>query len=111
MGSWAVALYEYVIAFPFPTPPLSFSLAPSEVTEPTETLFCSYDAGEDNEISFKEGERIAHIEAVSEDWWQGTNGRGDVGLFPGALRRPFFHSFVGTDADFGCVANYVELQG
>ncbi|KAI1787017.1 SH3 domain-containing protein [Ganoderma leucocontextum] len=49
-----------------------------------------YDAGEDNEISFKEGERVTQIEAVSEDWWQGTNQLGNVGLFP---------------------ANYVELQG
>ncbi|CDO74750.1 hypothetical protein BN946_scf184411.g7 [Trametes cinnabarina] len=48
-----------------------------------------YDAGEDNEISFKEGDRITHIEAVSEDWWQGTDKDGNVGLFP---------------------ANYVELQ-
>ena len=43
----------------------------------------SYDAAEDNEISFKEGDRITHIEAVSEDWWQGTNPHGNVGLFPG----------------------------
>ncbi|KAJ8456921.1 hypothetical protein ONZ51_g11835 [Trametes cubensis] len=48
-----------------------------------------YDAGEDNEISFKEGDRITHIEAASEDWWQGTDPHGNVGLFP---------------------ANYVELQ-
>ena len=44
----------------------------------------SYDAGEDNEISFKEGDRITHIEAVSDDWWQGTDPHGNVGLFPGA---------------------------
>ena len=43
----------------------------------------SYDAGEDNEISFKEGDRITHIEAASEDWWQGTDKNGNVGLFPG----------------------------
>ena len=43
----------------------------------------SYDAGEDNEISFKEGDRITHIEAASEDWWQGTDQHGNVGLFPG----------------------------
>ena len=46
----------------------------------------SYDAGEDNEISFKEGDRITHIEAASEDWWQGTDPHGNVGLFPGAYR-------------------------
>ncbi|KAI1787010.1 hypothetical protein LXA43DRAFT_1085152 [Ganoderma leucocontextum] len=34
-------------------------------------------------VSFKEGERVSQIEAVSEDWWQGTNQLGNVGLFPG----------------------------
>ncbi|CAG8634084.1 12498_t:CDS:10 [Gigaspora margarita] len=42
-----------------------------------------YDAGEDNEISFKEDEIITEIEQVSEDWWQGTTSNGAVGLFPG----------------------------
>ncbi|ORZ00779.1 hypothetical protein BCR43DRAFT_485770 [Syncephalastrum racemosum] len=49
-----------------------------------------YQAGEDNEISFKENDRIIHIEFVSDDWWQGVAPDGKtVGLFP---------------------ANYVELQ-
>ena len=43
----------------------------------------SYDAAEENEISFREGDRITHIEAASEDWWQGRDPRGNVGLFPG----------------------------
>lgn len=47
-----------------------------------------YEADEDNEISFNEGDHITHIEFVSEDWWQGSNGK-TVGLFP---------------------ANYVELK-
>ena len=42
----------------------------------------SYDAAEDNEISFKEGDRITSIEKVDEDWWQGTI-NGQTGLFPG----------------------------
>lgn len=42
----------------------------------------SYDAAEDNEISFKEGEKISQIEKVDTDWWQGQAG-GKVGLFPG----------------------------
>ncbi|KAI0351297.1 SH3-domain-containing protein [Trametes cingulata] len=53
-----------------------------------------YEAAEDNEISFKEGDRITHIEAASEDWWQGTDKDGNVGLFP----------------DSSGTANYVELQ-
>jgi len=48
-----------------------------------------YDAAEENEISFKEGDLIVEIEAASDDWWQGKDGAGNVGLFP---------------------ANYVEVQ-
>ena len=47
-------------------------------------LFCSYDAAEDNELSFHEGDRITEIEAVSDDWWSGRDQHGNVGLFPGA---------------------------
>lgn len=44
----------------------------------------SYDAGEDNEISFREGERITEIEEASPDWWEGTSPDGQRGLFPSA---------------------------
>lgn len=43
----------------------------------------SYDAAEDNEITFRENDIITEIEPASEDWWQGKNSRGEVGLFPG----------------------------
>jgi hypothetical protein len=47
----------------------------------------SYEAAEDNEISFKEGDRILEIEPASEDWWSGRHeGTGSVGLFPGEFR-------------------------
>lgn len=46
-------------------------------------LIFSYDAAEDNELSFREGDRIIEIEAASEDWWQGKDKHGNVGLFPG----------------------------
>ena len=49
----------------------------------------SYDAAEDNELSFKEGDKITEIEAASDEWWQGKDKHGNVGLFP---------------------ANYVEVQ-
>ncbi|KAI8618837.1 hypothetical protein BC830DRAFT_1106842 [Chytriomyces sp. MP71] len=42
----------------------------------------AYDAQEDNEISFAEGEIINAIEKLDEGWWQGTNAAGRVGLFP-----------------------------
>ena len=48
---------------------------------------CSYDAAEDNEISFREGDRIIEIEPASEDWWQGKDKHGNTGLFPGESRR------------------------
>lgn len=44
----------------------------------------SYDAGEDNEISFKENDRITDIEEASPDWWTGTAPDGSRGLFPSA---------------------------
>jgi hypothetical protein len=44
----------------------------------------SYEATEDNEISFNEGDHITEIDTtVSEDWWQGTGPNGHNGLFPG----------------------------
>jgi len=43
---------------------------------------CSYDAVEENEISFREGERIVEIETESDDWWRGKTADGSVGLFP-----------------------------
>ena len=74
----------------------------------THCLRCSYDAGEDNEISFKEGDRITHIEAVSDDWWQGTEPNGNVGLFPGTFFLIVTNMSLANARD--CIANYVELQ-
>ena len=65
---------------------------------------CSYDAGEDNEISFKEGERITQIEAASEDWWQGTNQLGHVGLFPGAYSPALYVHVENVWDELTCVA-------
>ena len=47
------------------------------------TYLSSYDRAEENELSFREGDRIIEIEAASEDWWQGKDAHGNVGLFPG----------------------------
>ena len=48
----------------------------------------SYDAAEDNELSFKEGDKITEIDKVDEDWWQGK-ANGATGLFPGKLKLPY----------------------
>ena len=45
----------------------------------------SYDAAEDNELSFKEGDKITEIDKVDADWWQGK-ANGATGLFPGKLK-------------------------
>ncbi|CAM0135510.1 actin binding protein [Umbelopsis sp. WA50703] len=64
--------------------------AAAEPIGPSALGLYDYDAGEDNEISFKENEIIRDIQFVSDDWWSGLAPDGTtVGLFP---------------------ANYVELQ-
>ncbi|GAB5587036.1 actin binding protein [Umbelopsis nana] len=64
--------------------------APAEPEGPSAVALYDYDAGEDNEITFKEGQVIHDIQFVSDDWWSGLAPDGTaVGLFP---------------------ANYVELQ-
>ncbi|KAJ4272338.1 actin binding protein [Fusarium torreyae] len=49
-----------------------------------------YEKAEDNEIDLVEGDVVTSIDMVDEDWWMGTNSRGESGLFP---------------------SNYVELVG
>ncbi|CAG8805390.1 12701_t:CDS:2, partial [Racocetra persica] len=51
-------------------------------TETSAKALYDYDAGEDNEISFKEDDILNDIKFVSEDWWQGTSPDGIIGLFP-----------------------------
>ncbi|KAL2154136.1 hypothetical protein VTH82DRAFT_2812 [Thermothelomyces myriococcoides] len=41
-----------------------------------------YEKAEDNEIELREGEYVTNIEMVDDDWWYGTNSRGEAGLFP-----------------------------
>jgi hypothetical protein len=43
----------------------------------------SFDATFNHELSFREGDHICEIRAVSSDWWQGRDAQGNVGLFPG----------------------------
>lgn len=41
-----------------------------------------YEKGEDNEIDLVDGEYVTNIDMVDEDWWIGTNAKGESGLFP-----------------------------
>jgi hypothetical protein len=62
-------------------------------------------------LSFKEGDRITEIEAPSEDWWQGKDKDGNVGLFPGESLCPLLSLGWWADARVGVVvaAAYVEV--
>nr|ODN85949.1 hypothetical protein L203_04448 [Cryptococcus depauperatus CBS 7841] len=66
---------------PPPPPPATVSTVATEGL----VMLAAYDyeAGEDNEISFREGDRIIQIEKVDPDWWQGIC-NGKEGLFPAA---------------------------
>ena len=48
------------------------------------TALYDFDASEDNELTFSEGDAIIHVDdQISEDWWSGTSERtGAQGLFP-----------------------------
>ncbi|ESX00190.1 hypothetical protein KL918_004981 [Ogataea parapolymorpha] len=63
-----------------PTAPRPAPAAPSAA--PTAVAEYDYEAAEDNEIGFAEGEVIVDIKFVDEDWWLGTNAAGKTGLFP-----------------------------
>ena len=67
----------------------------------------SYDRAEENELSFREGDRITEIEAASEDWWQGKDKDGNIGLFPGQCFTSSFRELMIHDHR---AANYVEVQ-
>ncbi|PMD38865.1 hypothetical protein L207DRAFT_490599 [Hyaloscypha variabilis F] len=41
-----------------------------------------YEKAEDNELELTEGDYVTNIEMVDEDWWMGTNSKGESGLFP-----------------------------
>lgn len=64
-----------------------FGVGEEELEGPTAVAVYDYDATEDNEISFKEGDVLWGIEVVSDEWWSGKVGQGaeetDQGLFPG----------------------------
>jgi len=49
--------------------------------KPLVTLY-AYDATEENEISFAEGETIFLLEKDDSGWWKGRNAKGNEGLFP-----------------------------
>ncbi len=41
-----------------------------------------YEKAEENELELVEGQYVTNIEMVDDDWWMGTNAKGETGLFP-----------------------------
>lgn len=62
-------------------PEAAAAVAPAPSNLPSAVAIYDYEAGEENEITFSEGEVITDIDFVSEDWWSGS-ARGIIGLFP-----------------------------
>jgi len=56
----------------------------STVFNPPKQLIAlyTYDATEDNELSFVEGETLHLLEKDDSGWWRGRNVKGQEGLFP-----------------------------
>ncbi|KAI1006474.1 hypothetical protein K3495_g1746 [Podosphaera aphanis] len=41
-----------------------------------------YEKAEENELELVEGQYVTDIDMVDDDWWMGTNSKGETGLFP-----------------------------
>lgn len=66
-----------------PPPPARRSVEPPKPAGPAAVAEYDYDAAEDNELTFKENDKIINIEFVDEDWWLGElEKNGEKGLFP-----------------------------
>jgi len=62
--------------------PSAAPAAPAVEAKPSAIALYDYEAQEENEISFKEGDIITNLNFVTDDWWEGVVD-GKCGLFPG----------------------------
>lgn len=71
-------------AAPPPPPPAPLAApAPHQRQSLVAVALYDYDAAEENEMSFAEGDRIVSVEFPSDEWWSGVNERtNSEGLFP-----------------------------
>jgi hypothetical protein len=75
-------------AAPAPTLPTRSEPAPAPAAEgPSYVAEFDYDATEENELSFKEGDVITNVDKIEEDWWLGTI-NGERKLFPANYVSP-----------------------
>lgn len=66
-----------------PPPPARRSVDPPKAALPSAIAEYDYEAGEDNELTFTENDKIINIDFVDDDWWLGELERtGEKGLFP-----------------------------
>jgi len=103
-------------------PPKEQAPSPSAAPAGEEKMLVAlydYDATEDNEISFKEGEKLVLLEQDDSGWWKGRNTQGQVGVFPsnfvepvgdaagaGGSAAPAPGTTVNIDADFKALYDY-----
>jgi len=69
----------------------------------------TYDATEENEISFLEGEAITLIEKDDSGWWRGRNNKGKEGLFPSNFVEIVGEEAIGSieiNKDFKALYSY-----
>lgn len=68
---------------PPPPPRRVVEPEPESETPPSAVAEYDYEAGEDNELTFNENDKIINIEFVDDDWWLGELQKdGSKGLFP-----------------------------
>jgi hypothetical protein len=83
VGLFPANFVELQASAPVSAPVTNPVSAPAPVQKSSSAIaLYDYDAQEDNEISFKEGDIITNLNFVTDDWWEGVVD-GKCGLFPG----------------------------
>jgi len=78
--------------------------APNNQPKQLVTIY-AYEATEENELSFAEGELIILLEKDDSGWWRGRNAKGQEGLFPSN-----FVDIVGEEGNSGSVEINKDFQ-